>query len=287
MEYKPCRVIAEIGCSHLGSLERAKELCDLAKLAGADYVKTQKRNPLESTPSHMRDSPHPNPAYAYGKTYLEHRQALELPIEAHAELQKHCESIGIVYTTSVWDMTSADEVIRLNPPLIKVPSACNNHAEMIHRLFHDYHGEVHVSTGMTSEEEMQILETFARFYGKRMVIYHCTSAYPCPFDKLFLLQIPNLIKRFALTGARIGFSNHGKGIAADVAAYALGATWVERHFIDDRTIRHTDAAASLEPDGLRKLCRDLQAVHRAMTGKPDLMDDLEKEQRNKLKFRSE
>lgn len=285
MNYKKCRIVAEIGATHLGSVSRAKDLCLLAKKSGADYVKSQKRNPEESTPEEIKHKPHPNPHFAYGATYLEHRQNLELTIEQHREINEYCKSIGIEYTSSVWDITSAKEIITLNPSFIKIPSACNNHKELIYLLFHEYTGQVHISTGMTSPEEMEMLSLFASLYGKRMVIYHCTSAYPCPFEKLYLLEIPKLLQEFKKFGVEIGFSNHARGIASDVAAYALGAEWIERHVIDDRTVRHTDAAASLEADGLKKLCRDLDAVWRAMTEKPKQMDDLELEQRKKLKFR--
>lgn len=279
-------VIAEIGCSHLGSLERAKELCKLAKICGADYIKTQKRNPEESTPPHMRDKPHPNTAFAYGKTYLEHRQNLELSIVQHAELKAYCEDIGIGYSTSVWDMTSAREIVALNPDFIKIPSACNLHTEMLEFLRDNYEGDIHISTGMTTQEEMNKVLRFvvSDKIKSRVVVYHCTSKYPCEFDDLHILEIQKMHTMWKDSKIRVGYSNHGKGIATDIAAYTLGAEWIERHFIDDRTIRHTDAAASLEPPGLQKLCRDLHAVYRALQRRPKTLDDEEMSQRNKLKF---
>ena len=285
--YKDAKVIAEIGCSHLGSLDRAKELCQLAKLAGAPYVKTQKRNPLESTPKNMRDKPHPNALFSYGDTYLEHRQNLELTIDQHADLQDFCEDIGIGYTTSVWDMTSAREIVELNPPFIKIPSACNQHYQMLNYLAESYEGGIHLSTGMTTPDELETLMDWVTSadVGSRTVIYHCTSKYPCPFEDLHLLEIPKLFLKTKDTGIQIGFSNHGKGIAADVAAYMLGAFWIERHFIDDRTVRHTDAAASLEPGGLSRLVRDLKAVESALSHRPSEMDAEELAQRAKLKYK--
>tara|TARA_B100001778_G_scaffold334967_1_gene349849 strand:+ start:48174 stop:49040 length:867 start_codon:yes stop_codon:yes gene_type:complete len=287
MNYEQPQVIAEIGCSHLGDFERAKELCRLAKLCGAPYVKTQKRNPHESTPLDIRDKPHPNKLFAYGDTYLEHRINLEFSIEKHAELQSYCDSIGIVYTTSVWDMTSAREVAELSPPLIKIPSACNQHYDMLEFLSKNYEGDLHISTGMTTREEMSRLLDFVEASGiqSRTVIYHCTSKYPCDFKDLHLLEIPRLKSMLEGTPIRIGFSNHGKGIAADIAGYMLGAEWIERHFIDDRTVRHTDAAASLEPGGLSRLVRDLQAVKASLDYRPIDMDDEELAQRKKLKFK--
>lgn len=285
--HQPPKVIAEIGACHLGDLDRAQELCRLAKLCGAHYIKTQKRNPEESTPIEMRDKPHPNQIFSYGKTYLDHRKNLELSIEDHAILQQFCSDIGIEYTTSVWDMTSAREVVELRPPFIKIPSACNQHFEMLDYLVAHYDGEIHLSTGMTTADEMKdLLDWIERAsIGSRIVFYHCTSKYPCPFEDLHLLEIPKIVELSKRYGFQVGFSNHGKGIAADVAAYILGASWIERHFIDDRTVRHTDAAASLEPRGLSSLVRDLNAVNRALTHRPSELDAEESAQRDKLKYK--
>ena len=283
---RPVKIVAEIGCVHLGKLDRAKELASLVKLCGADYIKTQKRNPEESTPLHMRDKPHPNQLFSYGKTYLEHRKNLELTIEEHAKLKEYCESIGLAYSSSVWDITSAKEIISLNPDFIKVPSACNQHWEMMNILRDDYKGKIHISSGMTTPEESLKLIDWMSKIGDRIVYYHCTSKYPCDFDNLYLLEIKKM-QSLTKYGIEVGFSNHGKGIAADIAAYMLGAEWIERHFVDDRLLHHTDAAASLEPNGLQKLCRDLKAVRRALRNKPESMDDEELSQRHKLKFSGE
>lgn len=281
----PAYVIAEIGCSHIGKLDRAKELIQLARLAGANCAKFQKRNPKESVKPELWNQPHPNQMFAYGKTYLEHRQNLELSIEQHAELKRYCESIGIDYSTSVWDMTSAKEVISLNPKFIKIPSACNNNEGMIEYLIKNYSGQIHISLGMTTREEREsIQKKYSTLHRDelwdRIVLYHCTSGYPVPFEKLYLSEITILSQEHCNT---VGFSNHGYGIAADIAAYILGATFIERHFIDDRSFRHTDAAASLEPEGMRRLCRDLKAVNKAWQCKPDDLDDIEMEQRRKLR----
>ena len=138
---------------------------------------------------------------------------------------------------------------------------------------------------MTTAEEMSELCAWIAHKNvkERVVLYHCTSKYPCPFEDLHLLEIESLSVRYRGSPIRIGFSNHGKGIAADVAAYTLGAEWIERHFIDDRMVRHTDASASLEPQGLSKLVRDLNAVYRALDHRPAQMDADEQAQRDKLK----
>lgn len=278
-----CKVIAEIGCSHLGQFDRAKDLIKLAYEAGADFAKFQKRCPEESVPAELRNKPHPTSYYSYGETYLEHRKHLELSIGQHAELKKYCEQLGIAYATSVWDLTSAREVIELNPTYIKVPSACNCDLTLLSVLYGQYNGDVHISLGMVTKSEIDRIIQFVKYQNgeRRTVLYHCTSQYPCPFDRLHLLDIEYLQEKYAADGFRIGFSNHGYGIAADLVAWMLGAEWIERHFVDDRAIRHTDAAASLEPDGLRKLCRDFRNIRKAMTHKDELSAE-EKEERRKL-----
>lgn len=285
---KPCKVVAELGCIHLGDLDRAISLVKLAHIAEADYVKFQKRNPIECVPKELQNLPHPNQMFAYGKTYLEHRQKLELSITQHRRIYDFCNSIGTKYSTSVWDITSAREVINeINPDFIKIPSACNNHRGLLDVVFREYKGDVHISTGMTTGDEMDSMFTLITEEYKcpeRVVIYHCTSEYPCKFENLHLLEITRLLERCQPVGMRVGFSNHGYGIASDVAAYMLGAEWIERHFVDDRTLKHTDAAASLETDGMKKLCRDLKNVKSALTFRTGFSDN-ELEQRQKLKFR--
>jgi N-acetylneuraminate synthase len=151
-------------------------------------------------------------------------------------------------------------------------------------LKEEYNNDIHISLGMTIEEERSQIIDFWRSQSKRVVLYHCTSCYPCPFDKLYLKEIEHLHSISKPLGFRIGFSNHGYGISADIASMVLGAEWIERHFIDDRTFRHTDAAASLEPDGFRKLCRDIKNVFKALNYKPNILDQLEIEQKNKLRI---
>ena len=136
---KSAKVIAEIGCNHKGDMEIAKELIKVAKIyCNADVVKLQKRNNRELLTEEQYNAPHPNPANSYGDTYGAHREFLEFTAEQHRELKKYCEELGIVYSTSVWDLTSAKEIASLNPELIKIPSACNNHYEMLGWLCEHY-----------------------------------------------------------------------------------------------------------------------------------------------------
>ncbi|WP_298542634.1 N-acetylneuraminate synthase family protein [uncultured Aquimarina sp.] len=290
MEYKKPKVIAEIGCNHKGDMEIAKELLRLSKECNADVAKFQKRNNKELLTEEQYNAPHPNPSNSYGDTYGAHREFLEFTVKQHEELKAYCDEIGIEYSTSVWDVTSAREMITFNPAMLKVPSACNNHFDMLRVLRDEYTGEVHLSFGMTNqEEEKQIISFFEETNQakNRLVIYSCTSGYPVPFKDVCLLEISRLKNEYGHRVKDIGFSGHHLGIAIDNAAYTLGATWVERHFTKDRTWKGTDHAASLEPTGLRKLCRDLLATFKALNYKQTEILEIEQVQRDKLKYRKQ
>lgn len=286
--YKESYVIAEIGCNHKGDMDIAKELIKVAKIfCKVDAVKFQKRNNKELLTESQYNAPHPNPVNAYGDTYGEHREFLEFTVAQHQELKDFCEEMEITYSTSVWDLTSAKEIAGLQPKFIKIPSACNNHFEMLTWLCENYSGEIHISTGMTTKDEIGELVEFFTKKGrnKDLVIYNCTSGYPVPFEDVCLLEITRMKQLYEDKVKHIGFSGHHLGIAVDVAAFTLGANVVERHYTLDRTWKGTDHAASLEPSGMRKLKRDLSAVYKSLTFKEKDILDIEEVQREKLKFR--
>ncbi len=279
------KIIAEIGCNHKGDLATAKELVKVAALyCKVDVAKFQKRNNRELLSEAQYNAPHPNPMHAYGETYGEHREFLEFSVDQHRQLKECCEEWGVKYCTSVWDVTSAKEIAELRPELVKIPSACNGNFALLAEVCDGY-PEIHVSVGMTTHSEEEALISFFEKKGrvKDVVLYSCTSGYPVAFEDICLLEIRRLREKFGSLVKTIGFSGHHLGIAADVAAMALGAQWVERHFTLDRTWKGTDHAASLEPDGMRKLSRDLRNVAKAISYKKEEILPVEKVQRAKLK----
>lgn len=285
---KKAKVIAEIGCNHKGDMEIAKELIKVAKIfCNADIAKFQTRNVdvWAKRKPELYSSPHPNQSNAFGHTYKEHRDFLEFTIDQHKELKEYCEEMGIVYSTSVWDLESAMEIAKLRPELIKIPSACNTDFKMLTWLCENYDGDIHVSTGMTNKKEIDDIINLFIEKGRNMdlVIYNCTSGYPVPFEDVCLLEINFLKEKYEDKVKAIGFSGHHKGIAVDVAAYTLGVEYIERHYTLDRTWKGTDHAASLEPNGLRRLVRDLDSVRRALNYKEKEILDIEQVQRDKLK----
>jgi N-acetylneuraminate synthase len=280
-------IILEVGCNHRGEFDTAKLLIDAAVVAGADAVKFQKRNNKELLPKDQYDAPHPVPENSYGATYGEHREFLEFSKEQHAELKAYCESKGIEYSTSVWDVTSAQEIASLNPKFIKIPSASNLHFDMLGVLCDTYAGEIHLSLGMTTHQEEEEIVEFFEKRGKAdsLVLYACTSGYPVPAHEVCLLEITRLQKKFGNRVKSIAFSGHHISTVPDIAAFALGASHVERHFTIDRNWKGTDHSASLEPIHAIQLVRDVNEVKSALQFKEKEVLDIEEQQRKKLKWK--
>lgn len=266
--------VAEIGCNHGGNFDTAKQMIEVASQCGVDYVKFQKRD-IDSIPPEVASRGRSD-EHRFGDDEYSHRKALEFTIEQHHELKEIATRCGTTYACSAWDSKSYDLLVGMNCDYIKIPSARNISCTKwnISRRV-----PLHVSLGMTTNEERdRILRGFD--HGYDLVPYACTSKYPSSPEEVYLDEVPYL----ALRAGRVGFSGHHKGIALDIAAYVLGATFVERHFTLDRTSKGTDHAASLEPDGLRKLVRDLEAVRLARKPKPGGLPTCETEMRKKLKY---
>lgn len=286
---KRARVVAEIGCNHKGEIEIAKEMVRKAKeVCNVDVVKFQKRNIKELLTEEQYNNVLYDPSNYYGDTYGAHREYLEFTIEQHIELKRYCEELGVIYSSSVWDLTSAKQIASLNPEFIKIPSACNNHYQMLDWLCDNYEGEIHVSTGMTTKDEIEKLISLFIEKGRNndMVLYSCTSGYPISFQDVALLEISNLLSEYGTKIKEVGFSGHHLGIAVDVAAYTLGATTIERHFTLNRAWKGTDHSASLEPEDVRKLVQNLESVNLALGYKEKDILDIEIPQRKKLKYKA-
>ena len=286
--YKKPFIIAEAGCNHMGQIEIAHDLIKIAsKYCKADAIKFQKRCPKELLTKEQYNAPHPNPVNSYGKTYGEHREFLEFSVEQHALLKKWCEEENIIYSTSVWDLTSAKEITSLQPKFIKIPSACNTHYEMLEYLCDNFHGEIQISFGMTSiDEEKNIIELFEHKNRLRdLIVYACTSGYPVSYEDVCLLELNRLKDKYANKVKAIGFSGHHLGISVDIAAYTLGAEYIERHYTLNKAWKGTDHAASLEPNEMKDLVVELDNVYRALNYKKEEILDVEKVQREKLKYR--
>lgn len=294
-------VVAEVGGNHRGEIGVAKRMIEILAGYCSEHfsldrsaipdvqrrlaVKFQKRTcSLELYP--RWSAPHPNPHHSYGETYLAHRQHLEFDVGEHQTLKFWAEQRGVTYSCSVWDIPAARDIISLEPRWIKVPSARSNDWDLLTVLFKDYTGDVHISLGMTSRKEIAALADFIKRLnvGERTVLYACTSGYPVPAADVCLKEVGWLRSKYGGLVQSIGFSGHHLGIAIDVAAVALGASHIERHYTLDRTWKGTDHAASLEPDGIRKLLRDVGQASLALSRKTgNGILKIEKPQREKLR----
>lgn len=254
----PVYVIAEIGLNHNGDVELAKRLIDVAADAGADAVKLQKRTPELATPPHMRDVVRETP---WGTmTYLEYRHRVELDRDQYIEIGDHATLRGLAWFASPWDEPSVDFLEELNVAAYKIASASVTDLALL-RAVAATGRPVILSTGMSTLEQIDaaVAELDA---DDRLVILHATSTYPMPADEANLRMIPALEARYP--GVPIGYSGHERGLQISLAAVALGATVVERHITLDRTMWGSDHAASLEPQGLEHLVRDVRIIEEAL-----------------------
>jgi N-acetylneuraminate synthase len=254
---QPVYIIAEIGINHNGSLALAKRLIDEAVLAGCDAVKFQKRTPELCTPKDQwlleRDTP-------WGRmTYINYRHMVELGIDEYLAIDVYCKQKGIDWFVSCWDEVSVEFMEQFSPGLYKLASASLTDHALIGRVKNT--GKPYIlSTGMSTMEEIKAAVN--RFGTDNLMIAHSTSTYPCPPHELNLRMVNTLADTYPETP--IGYSGHETGLATTVAAVAIGATFVERHFTLDRAMWGSDHAASVEPQGMQKLVRDIRDVELAL-----------------------
>ena len=235
----------------------------------------------------LYNKPHPVQENSFGMSYGKHRDYLEFNIKEHEYLYQICKKNKIKYATSVWEIKSAQAILnsKIKLDYIKIPSACNLDFELLNFLTKKFKRKIHLSSGMTTGKELKkIIEFFVkRRRNKDLILYLCTSSYPCDVRDVCLLDLVKFKKQYGDVVGDIAFSGHHLGISTDIAAYTLGAKYIERHFTLNRAWKGTDQSASLEPTGLYKLCRDLNNTFLSFTSKNGKLLNSEKEQRVKLK----
>lgn len=257
---EPCYIIAEIGINHNGSLETAKKLIDEAVAAKVDAVKFQKRTPEICVPKDqweiMRDTP-------WGRmSYIDYKRKTEFGVAEYAAIDQYCKKLGIDWFVSPWDTLSVDFMEQFNTVIYKLASASLTDHKLIQRILAT--GKpIMLSTGMSTMKEIETALAFINEFDPNYPVFvaHSTSAYPCKTEELNLNMIHTLGSKFP--GMPIGYSGHETGLATTVAAVALGATFVERHFTLDRAMWGSDHAASVEPQGFQRLVRDIRDVETA------------------------
>ena len=269
------KIIAEIGINHNGSLDECKKIIMLAKVAGCDYAKIQKRNPDVCVPEHQKTVMRQTP---WGEmTYLEYKYRMEFNEEQIKELCDFAKEIGIEFFASVWDLDSVALMAKYTR-IVKLGSPVINDLELLKatREAFDY---VIMSTGMSTEEEIEKAVEACN----PDVIMHTNSTYPCPEEELNLRYIEWLKTKYPTKS--IGYSGHEYRLCTTTAAVALGAEWVERHITLDRNTWGSDHKSSIEPAGLFSLILDIKAVEKARQYEPQSRMQFEGENAKKKTLR--
>jgi len=252
----PTYVIGEIGINHNGEVNIAKDLIKVAKDAGVDAVKFQKRTPEVCVPleqqTKMRETP-----WGY-ISYLEYRKKVEFGVEEYQEIDRYCKEIGLDWFASVWDEDAVDFLEAFEPVCYKVASASLTDHGLLKKI-RSTGRPIILSTGMSTME--QIRTSVALLGMENLIITHTTSSYPCPPEELNLRMIPTLAMEFPVP---IGYSGHEVGLVPSALAVALGACVVERHITLDRAMWGGDQAASVEPGGLRKLVKYIRVTEESL-----------------------
>lgn len=261
---KKIYIIAEIGHNHQGSLEKAKELFNEAKKAGADAVKLQKRDNKYLYTKNFYKTLYDNPN-SYGRTYGEHREALEFDRSQYISLIEYAKSIDIDFFATPFDFKSVDFLEDLKMPFYKIASA-----DLTNTPLQEYIAETNkpiiLSTGGGSFIDVRRAVENILKINKNLTVLHCTAAYPAPLEDMNLSVISKYKKEFS--ELRIGLSDHENGIDAGVIAYMLGARVFEKHFTLNRANKGTDHSFSLEPEGMKKFVRNIKRIN-LMLGSED------------------
>jgi N-acetylneuraminate synthase len=252
----PAYIVGEIGINHNGDLEIAKQLIDVAKWAGVDAVKFQKRTPELCVPEDQKGKMRETP-WGY-ISYLDYRYKVEFGEEDYAEIDRYAKEKGITWFASPWDELSVDFLEQYDPVAYKVASASLTDQVLLERLKKSGRPLI-VSTGMSTMEE---IEAAIEFIGtENLLITHTTSAYPCEPEELNLSMIQTLKDKFPVP---VGYSGHEVGLVPSAVAVAMGACLVERHITLDRALWGSDQAASVEPGGLSRLVKYIRTTEAAI-----------------------
>lgn len=254
------KIIADVGINHQGEEAIAMLLIRVAKDAGCDIVKFQKRDPESCVKKELWDKPHNTP---WGvMPYIDYRKKIELAEDTYKRLSQRCKTLDIEFMASAWDLPSFHFLEMLGVRKHKIASAMLGHTALLSATAmtkkHTY-----ISTGMSYGNEID--NTVAIFENNRCpyTLMSCNSAYPTENKDINLKKIENIARRYP-NSIGVGYSGHERGLQISLAAAAMGACCIERHITLDRTMIGSDHAASLEKSGITKLVRDIRIIEEAM-----------------------
>ena len=271
----PTFIVGEIGINHNGDIEIAKQLIDLAKWAGANAVKFQKRTPELAVPADQKDKMRETP-WGY-ISYLDYRRKVEFSEAQYRQIEVHCKQKGLDWFVSVWDDESVNFMEAFDTPCYKVPSACLTDHNLLEQL-RKTGRPIILSTGMSTMEQ---IKAAVEILGvDNLMLTHTTSTYPCEPEELNLRMIDTLRQAFPVP---VGYSGHEVGLVISAVAVALGACLVERHITLDRAMWGSDQAASVEPGGLQRLVKYIRVTEQALGDGNKRVYDSEKPSLQKLR----
>ncbi len=262
-------IIAEAGVNHNGSLERAKEMALAAKKAGADIVKYQTAVPEQVVSRFAEKADYQKQQTGSEESQLEMIKKIHFGFEEHRQLKEYCDEIGIRYLSTPFDLDSIDFLATLDMPVWKIPSGEITNLPYLEKVA-ALKKPLILSTGMSMLSEIEDALAVLEENGcEDVTLLHCNTEYPTPMEDVNLLAMRDLEEQFALP---VGFSDHTLGIEADIAAAALGACVIEKHFTLDKTLEGPDHQASLEPDELEAMVRAIRNIEKALgTGEKHVM----------------
>lgn len=266
-------IIAEAGVNHNGSLERAREMVKAAALAGADYVKFQTAVPELVISSIAPKAEYQKETTGAAESQLDMCRAIHLPLEAYAELKELCAEEGIGFMSTPFDLVSIEYLRRLGQDYMKVPSGEITNLPYLRRIA-EAGIPVILSTGMSTVDEIEdavkiLTGTHPKYPSEShltradITVLHCNTQYPTPYTDVNLLAMREIADRL---GVPTGYSDHTRGIEVPIAAVALGARMVEKHFTLSRRLPGPDHKASLEPDELKAMVEAIRNVEAATAG---------------------
>lgn len=253
-------VVAEIGINHNGSIETAMNMIRAAAEGGCDAVKFQKRSVDVVYTAEELARPRENP---FGPTNGDLKRGLEFDAEQYQAIDRLCRELELLWFASPWDEASVDFLEKFKVPCHKVAAACLTDSGLLERLAAT-RKPVILSTGMSDGE--QIRRAVDRLGRDRLVLMHCVSLYPAPADKVNLRAMQTLMQQYPCP---VGYSGHESDTVLSACAVALGACAVERHFTLDRNLWGSDQKASIEPQEMAELIRNIRLVEQAL-GSPVL-----------------
>lgn len=250
-------VIAEIGINHNGDIEIAKQLIDVAKLAGADAVKFQKRTIDIVYKKEILDSPRESP---WGTTQREQKEGLEFGLDEYKEIDAYCKEKRIEWFASAWDIESQKFLQRFNCKYNKVASAMIVYEDLLKEIASEKK-HTFISTGMCEFDQIDRAVEIFKEAGCPFELMHCVSTYPMNDEDANLNCIKTIQDRYKCD---VGYSGHEVGLAVSYAAAALGITFLERHITIDRAMYGSDQAASVETTGFIQLVGAVRKIEKAM-----------------------